>query len=270
MFWLSLVALASANDSSEVAAHTAHVLVPGEVMLGTSGVHLGVLPRVQLSTRPLLTFVGFTNAAVKIQPIDHEVFDLSANAYGVSSWLDGLDLRAGGVGLTSSVTYDPLAFHIGGTLAASGVSGIPDTAPTWLTDLYGEDPFEKLADVSALLGLDPTIEAIWLTLRSALEVRTGRRSSIILLGTQSPWSRASARLVDGNVATPSEETQPPTPSWTATVAWQTRLGPLRLRGGVGASQVPFAWIPQAIAAHARFGGKKRDARDDSESHAPPE
>ena len=160
MHWLFVVGTIPAQASDEVAAHTAHILRPGEVMLGTSGAHLGVFERVQLSTRPFVTVLGLYNAGIKIQPVHHEVFDLSLHAYGLQSWLDGWDLRAGGFGATTSVSVQRASFHFGATSAGIESHGLPETAPTWLKDLYGEEPVAALADRATTFGCHPNLDAV--------------------------------------------------------------------------------------------------------------
>ena len=58
-----------------------------------------------------------------------------------------------------------------------------------------------------------------------------------------------------------EEAMTPAGSWVVSLAWQQQLGPLHVRAGYGLSKIPYAWLPQAVAADLRWGifpERKRD------------
>lgn len=249
-----------------VADHTAQALAFGELMIGTSGVHFGVLPRIQLGTHALPFAAGLPNVAGRAQIIDHPRFDLAVDAGWFGSALDGLDLVSLEGSVTTSLHTGRISTHLGVHTNHFALEGHPTAAPKWVVGMLGEDPLAQVAVAAADANLDTAARVVQTRLRAAVEARLFGKSALVLQGSMavggSSYLRAAADIdgttVDLGPGLPGarmlQEATTPAGSYIVSLAWQQQLGPLHFRVGYGKSRVPYAWIPQAGSLHLRAGG----------------
>ncbi len=268
MMWtllMTTLALAGGEKKQLVGEHSAQTLRLGEVMLGTSGIGVGVLPRVQLLTRATLDAVGLPNGELKVQVLDRPGIDLSVDATLMRSALSGLDSSAYDFGANASLHKGRLSLHSGLHHGSFSMNGIPTESPALVIAIVGTDP---LADASSEYTdlVDAGFEWRATILRGGLELRVLGRSGLLLQGSLAIGGNASVRAattiedttVDVGHALPGIQTfkgsAKPWGSWNVSVAWQQVLGPFHLRAGFGASAVPYAWVTQAFSLQTRIGG----------------
>jgi hypothetical protein len=266
MLTITLSALASAApvDREEVAAHTAHVLPWGEVMVGTSGVHAGILPRVQVGARPLLTALGLPSGSLRIAAVDTAPFDLAVVANGAAGTWPGTQLTVFGAGALGSLDIDRFALHAGASHTRIHAEGVPERSPWWVP-VGDEDPLATMS-TGAGGGVVPVVHGGNTTLRGAGEVHLVGPLSILAQGART-WTTVGASVA-GDLPPELRELSPAIGLegiWTASASLKLELGRVHLRGGAGASNLPFAWLTQAAAAHVRIGGASA-ARLEREAH----
>lgn len=257
------VALAGKPAEPVVADHTAQALSFGEFMIGTSGMHLGLVPRIQIGTQPLVFAVGLPNAAARIQIVEHPSFDLSVDAGWLGSGLTGLDLMALSGSVQTSIHTGRVSTHLALATNRFALEGVPTAAPKWIVGMIGQDPLAGLADMMAEANLETAAQVSQTRLRAAVEARVKPRSSVLLQGSMavagstSFQARATLDQYDVDVgpglpgARMLDEATRPAGSWIVSLAWQQQIGRIHLRAGYGVSKVPYAWAPQAFAAHVR-------------------
>jgi len=268
MMWtllLSALALAGGHKKQLIGEHSAQTLRLGEVLMGTSGIGVGVLPRVHLTTRATLDMVGLPNGELKVQVLDRPGVDVSVDGELLRSTLSGLDARGTGFGANASLHRGRLSLHSGLHYAAYSMNGLPTESPPLVVSLVGSDP---LADASDEYGdlFDAGFRWNAATLRAGVELRVLGRSGLLLQGSLALGGSASVKAattfdgtsVDVGHALPGVDTfkgtTKPWGSWVGTIAWQQVLGPFHLRAGFGASAVPYAWVTQAMSVQMRLGG----------------
>ncbi len=266
--FLSIAALAAEPPAPGlgpvVAEHTAHALQWGEVQVGTGGVHVGLAPRLQLGTRPWVDALGLPNASVRLQLADSENVDLALQGAALTSAMAGLDLLVLGAGGTLSVAVGPIAVHAGGRYNRITGHGLPEAGPQWVTNLVGTDPVAASTSELAALGVTPWLDSATTTVRGALELRLARGGGLLVQGSANVWGASATGAsvtVDGAPMAANidalalvDQYSAPGATWVASVAWQQTIGRFTLRAGGGSSSVPYAWVTQAVAANARFGG----------------
>ena len=81
---------------------SAYVLGHGELLVGTDGVAVGVLPSVQLSTQALLDVVGWFNGGVKVEAVRGRHLSLSVQGAGAAATWGEMQGRHLDVGSTAS------------------------------------------------------------------------------------------------------------------------------------------------------------------------
>ena len=109
-------------------------------MVGTGGLHVGLLPRIQVGTRVVGDAIGLPNLSTRIQIVDHPHFDLAANGAWMGSTLEGFDAMWLSAGVTTSVHIGRFSTHFGLTTARRTMDGYPTASPPWLVSLIGNDP----------------------------------------------------------------------------------------------------------------------------------
>lgn len=268
MYLLTTTALAT-TPQPVVANHTAQSLAWGEVMVGTSGVHVGALPRLQLGTRPWVDALGLPNADGRIQLVETHHLDLALDGSVISSAISGFSLTGLRGGLVSSVHAGRVSVHLGASTSKVRTEGIPDSAPGWVVGLAGSDPLAELSAEAAASGVVPWSEVAVTSLQLATEIEVIPTGGFLLqggtsLGGSSVVSVAGTyedHTIDVGPGLPGVSTlaraMQPAGSWVATLSWQQQLGSVHLRAGAGASATPWAWLSKAVALHVRGGGAKR-------------
>ncbi|MBX2797295.1 MAG: hypothetical protein KTR31_06505 [Myxococcales bacterium] len=265
-----LTSLALAAPRPVVADFNAQALRWGELMVGTSGVHVGLLPRLQVGTRPLAMAAGFPNAGGRFQLFDTPYFDLAFDGSITVSNLQGLSMTGVGTGGMASVHVGRLSVHGGVRSYSLAARGMPEALPEWIVNLVGSDPLAEATTAIADYGsFVPAAHVGAATLRAAVELRVIKTGGLVLQGSTAVGGRADVEAVatvdsyaiDVGPGLPGvsmlDAATGPDGSWVLSVAWQQQLGPLHLRLGWGVSAVPYAWVPQVGAAHFRGGGFKR-------------
>ncbi len=269
MTYLLTTAALATPPQPVVANHTAQALSWGEVMVGTSGTHVGVLPRVQLGTRPWVDAVGLPNADARVQLIDSHYFDLALDGSVLGSTISGLSLTSLRGGVVTSTHLGRASIHLGLGTSSVRSEGMPDHSPDWLVNLVGSDPLAELSAEATAGGVVPTSEVGVVALQSAVEIEVIPTGALVLqggasLGGQSTVSVEGSyedRTLDVGPALPGVSTlqraMDPAGSWVASISWQQQLGALHLRAGWGASAMPWSWLARTVALHVRGGGFER-------------
>lgn len=249
---------------------SAYTLEWGEVRLGLSGIDVGIAPRVQLGTVPLLDLAGVYNLRLKANPL--RVGPLDVAVTGSAAWLPmgGFQGRELGAGTLVSVRVArPFSLHLGAGWMRLDGAGIPSRLPPLIDAVTDVDLEAFAAQARAVLGDDPNrpslfAEGVWV--RAAADVRITRRDTLVLQGAFAPWVHAGAEVAFnedflqgllGDVALGAEKTLGVREVWSASLSWQITLRNLDLRLGGGASSVPLAWIAQANDIAIRAGGRTR-------------
>ena len=254
-----------------VADHNAQALAFGEVMIGTSGAHVGVLPGLQLGTRPWIDLLGLPNLSGRFQVVDTPRFDLAADGSFVVAGVSGWSMTGAGGGVQSSVHLGRGSVHLGLHTFHLASVGLPDRTPTWIASIVGSDPLADLAAQAAAEGIVPEAQVGLVSLKAAGELRVTATGGLLLQGSANVagHSRVSVATdyegfsLDVGPGLPGvqmlDRASTPAGSWVASLSWQQQLGPVHLRAGAGASAVEYAWLGQAAAIHVRGGGfNKRD------------
>lgn len=263
--FLSTLVFAAPAKKQLVGEHSAQTLRIGELMMGTSGIALGMLPRVQVSTRATLDVVGLPNGEVKMQLLDRPNMDVSVDAMLLGSTLSGLSATMWGAGANASLHRRRWTLHTGLHATSFEMSGVPTESPPIVVQFVGSDP---LADLSSDLTdlLDVGVRYNTMTLRAGLEWRVWKRNGFLLQGSMNFGGRANVTAattfegtrVDVGNALPGvnvlRATTRPYGSWVTSLSWQQVIGPFHLRAGAGLSAVPYAWVTQAMSLSMRLGG----------------
>ncbi|MEM6928836.1 MAG: hypothetical protein AAF602_17995 [Myxococcota bacterium] len=268
MIWTLLVsslAFAGGPKKQLVGEHSAQTLRLGEVMMGTSGVGVGLLPRVHVTTRVTLDAVGLPNGEVKLQLLDRPGLDVSVDTMLLRSTLSGFDTSAYDFGANASLHRGRLSLHSGLHHGAFSMSGLPTESPGLVVQLAGTDPLAEVGDEYTDF-VDTSFAWRATTLRGGVELRVLGRSGLLLQGSLALGGQVDIRAattlegttVDIGHALPGvnmiKGSTKPWGSWVASVSWQQVLGPFHLRAGIGTSAIPYAWVTQAFSLQTRIGG----------------
>lgn len=250
---------------------TAYTLEFGEVKVGLAAVTVGVAPRVQLGTVPVMNAIGIYNAHAKANLFRLKGFDAAARAAVHHLPLGGFKgtyIEAGG--LVSQQLHPRLSVHGGAAYTTMTVQGVPDfsKASPLITAVTGDlsqynPPAEFFGDKP------PKIRAEALTIRTAVDFRFNRRDSVVLQGQALLRAAVVTDLGDLEIA----EVLPPIAglnealsfeggfkvheAYVASIAYQATWKQVDLRVGVGISSVPYAWALQSTNLSYRFGGQTR-------------
>lgn len=253
---------------------TAYTLEWGEVKLGLASWNMGVLPRTQIGTVPLLDVLGVFNGNAKINAVRAGPMDLAIT--GNYSGLPREEFQASyaNAGLLASViVLDPWSVHLGasyGVLKATGVPDLSKLSPL-LTGLTG-DEVDAWTLQAAEDQLDLDLRAQVAQVHVATDYRFNRRDSVILQGSAYIWGDLTGGATVAGQDVVSKETLPPILGFQEVVsddaapvkntfvvsgAWQFAWKVVDLRVGVGWSAQPFAWVLQPFDLSFRFGGPTR-------------
>lgn len=257
---------------------TAYALEWGEWRVGLGSVMVGVAPRVQLGTAPVLDALGVYNASAKANLLRLGPVDLAVGgAYYTlptpifyASWAEARS--------TLSVRLaNPWSLHVTGSYVDIRAKGSPDTneeISQWIvTQAAGDDlsgqPESVRAEAEARAATAQTaVDAHGraATLRVATDIRFNRRDSLVLQGSAMLWGALDTDVgsdlppilgLNEALDTSTEERLPIAQTYVASAAWQMQWKRLELRIGGGISSVPGAWLLQSTDLAWRFGGKTR-------------
>lgn len=254
---------------------TAYALEWGEVMLGISGIEVGVLPRVQLGTQPVFDLLGVYNLHAKGNIV--RLGPLDAGLIGQWVHVPLGSFRAGFIGggpMGSWIVTKGFSLHSGLQYGVMTASGIPDKPPALFKAWIDQEQIDELAAAAAEVGLDPKVDASALLLRLAADYRFNRRDSIVLQVNTIAWGQLDSSvgtlevdpLVDQALALVfpyatddfrSSTTVGPTQAYAVTVSYQASFQQIGARLGAGFSADKLSWILQGNDLNYRFWGKTR-------------
>jgi len=251
--------------------YTAWTLRPGELRVGLVDLDMGLLPRLTVSTQPLLDVLRVGNGTLKLGVVD--------NGHGTGLALEGgmYRMRAGDfhldharVGLRGSTHLGHLALHAGGDLSHLQTSGSPDlqALSPLVTQLF--DP-ASLATAQAELLANPVAldsQVSSLTVRGAVELPLSAHHSLVAQGAMVVARQAQtagdmkvvvASLPDSlqaNQLLVSSTNPGEVDSRWASIGWRASWRNLQLRVGIGTSSTPLAWILPSTELSWRMGGRE--------------
>ncbi|MDP2310996.1 MAG: hypothetical protein Q8P18_33560 [Pseudomonadota bacterium] len=238
---------------------TAYTLEWGEVRLGLKNTGVGILPRTQLTTQPVLDALGAPNASVKVNALRAGPLDLSASLDWGMSRDDDLRASFVGAGVTASLQIaKPWSIHGGATWVNAKVEGTPELDA--LAMILGQTSGTQLSDesvelVESKLVLDSHLQV--LTAHAATDIRLNRRDSIVLQGRAVLYEDVDVPVFLERVAPDHAGWVPLTSAYSVSLAWQLSWRNVDLRIGGGLSSVPGAWLLNTVDLAWRFGGPTR-------------
>ena len=241
--------------------------------VGLAGVSLGLAPRVQVGTQPLLDLLGVYNATAKINVLRAGPMDLGLqggiNLLPLGDFL-GSYQSAGLMG--SWVLTEAWSIHGGGQMGFLAMDGIPTKPPALIGGYVPQDSLEKWAAEASESGVDPSVRARGVLVRAATDVRFNRRDSLVLQAQAMTFGSlnatagdipASAReqielVIPGfNGSLETESRFNVLEAYVVTLSYQMSFRRLDLRMGGGSSPSTLAWVLQANDISTRFGGATR-------------
>ncbi|MES2643699.1 MAG: hypothetical protein V4850_29705 [Myxococcota bacterium] len=238
---------------------TAYTLEWGEVRLGLKNTGVGVLPRTQLTTQPVLDVLGAPNASIKVNAIRLGALDISATGDWGMSRDDELSASFLGAGATLSLQIaKPWSIHGGASWVEAKVEGTPelDTLALILGQVSGTQVSpDTVEQAESILVLDGHVQA--LTVHAATDVRLNRRDSIVLQGRAVLYEDVDVPRFFERVAPDHAGWLPITSAYSVSLAWQLSWRNVDLRIGGGLSSVPGAWLLNTVDLAWRFGGPTR-------------
>ena len=266
-------------DSSDFSAYT---LEWGEARVGLLGIGVGVLPRVEVGTVPLLDAIGVWNGSAKVNamrlgPLDGAVLGqfyyapfnsvlqnldagmntgLDGRAVGEALWTSTIQY-AGVGGLLSLQVLRPWSLHGGiyvGRLQAEGMYDLEDLPSVILPGI----------DMDLTGGLDgqlsPRVGAQITSMSLATDVRFNRRDAVVVQFSSMLGARADASLelsetdIIDDVPDGSTRLQlvyaapfPMGSTWAASLAYQLTWRHLEARFGIGAA-APISYTDPTTGA----------------------
>jgi hypothetical protein len=242
---------------------TAYTLEWGELKVGLASIAVGALPRVQVSTVPLLDALKVYNGVVKWDALRAGPVDLAAStAFYVLPLGEFVGSYIAPGAVVSWRVVEPFSLHLGGAWVRIRGAGVPDLTkvPGVLHNLTGAqvDQWDLLSQrVQSGATLD--FRADGATLKLAADYRFNRRDSLVFQFFSIAAGRAS-----GNADVPmlgiGESFDASTgflETWTATLSYQATFKQLDVRLGGGASAYPGVWAIQANDVSYRMFGKTR-------------
>lgn len=246
---------------------TAYTLEWGEVKLGVAALTVGIAPRVQLGTVPVLDVLRVPNANLKWDAVRAGPFDFAGLAsVFVLPRADFQGTFAETGAMASVQILKPWSLHVAGLydwISADGVIDLSTISPMLITD-------QTQSFNEGLKASDFSARANALTVRAATDVRFNRRDSLILYGSAMVWSSLDTQLTSDQQLPPimaldsllgkADKASGPVDiakSYVVSLSYQASWKHVDLRLGYGFSATPFAWVLPATDLSYRFGGKTR-------------
>ena len=268
-------------DPYQQVSYTAYTLGFGEAEVGLGRVAVGIAPRVQLSTNPVLDGIGAGNLAVKADVIRAGPVDFGVETAGYRmADPGGFDARWMKVGGAASVVVVPRwSLHVAGSWNYLSADGLPQSET--LRPLVWSETAQQ--EVDAWLGLaeaqdlDLRIRQALVSLRVATDLRLTKRDSLVLQASGIPFGMASQQttatvrgqtlavppvlqlqelLVDTRGGSASDALAN---SYLLSLAYQASWDHLQFRLGWGTSATELAWLLQTFELGWRFGGRRDGA-----------
>ena len=245
---------------------TAYTLEAGEVKIGVASVTMGVAPRTQLGTVPLLNALGVYNGSLKINALRAGPVDVAlSGTYHRLSMGEFTGSYIGAGGTVSLTLHKNFSIHGGANYTHIHAQGIPDFSQLspMLTSLTKGQLEDVELDPQIFGDETPEIRGEVVTARAAAEVRFNRRDSVILQGSAIIYANTNAELpiippvLNLDKALSHQGKVPVKDTYVASIAYQASWKQVDLRVGVGMSSVKSAWLLQSTEVSYRFGGKTR-------------
>jgi len=261
--------------------YTAYALEWGQVQIGLGAINIGIAPRVQLGTIPLLDAIGSYNLQLKANPLrlgrwDQAIlgsnYKLVSGDWSASWWKIG--------GMTSVQLLEPWSLHVGAPYSELEGDGVPDISSPLAASLMGTtvEELEAIEVAARQEGVSLEIARRIVNIRVATDVRFNRRDALVLQFSGAMWSKDMRDI--GGVDLPPEvsaeiekvefldaffadqQTESVKASMaathTTTLSYQATWKQLEMRLGLGyAPERPAAWLMQAYELSYHFGGKTR-------------
>jgi hypothetical protein len=248
---------------------TAYTLEWGEVKIGVASLSVGALPRLQLTTVPLLDVARVYNGSAKYDFLTVGRVDLAAQGALYRLPAHGFVAQLISGGLWSSVRVaDPWSVHLGLGYDRATARGLPDLSR--LVGILSPSSGEVLEAWTATAreqGIDLDAAGNAIRARLASDVRLNRRDSIVLQAQALVWSKVDAGIDAANVpsvfgldsflSAHQEGFHSPADYYVSSLAWQFAWKRVDLRVGAGLSSIPYAWLLQSTELSIRFGGATR-------------
>ncbi|MFN7145882.1 MAG: hypothetical protein ACK4YP_19050 [Myxococcota bacterium] len=240
---------------------TAYTLEWGEVRVGLGGVGVGVFPRTQVSTLPVLDALGLPNVSAKMNAVRAGGFDLAL----AGTWGGLLDETMEGTYLSVNAAASlrvakPWSVHVGGGWARVTAGGTPRLDALALLmggSGGGVPPRAALSALEEQLSFDLSLSGV--TARVATDVRFNRRDSLVLQAHAVLWSSVDVPPLVERLVEDRTGFVPVTDMYTASLAWQLSWRNVDARVGLGVSSIPGAWLLNTVDLAWRFGGPTRAA-----------
>ena len=254
---------------------TAYSLEWGEVKVGLAKTTMGVLPRVQVGTAPVLWGLNVQNGQTKVNAVRFGGLDLAVEGSYFGIPLDGFtaNYKALGGGMSLQIV-EKWSIHARLNKAWFVLEG----PPSGLLELSGalvSKNAEMDAFVTALEGNDTAAEGLQdgnisvaanaMVLNFATDYRFNRRDSLILQVQAMLSGSASAGMtippilgLDEAFDIETSGTVDASQAYLASLAWHSAWKRWEIRLGAGVSSQPGAWAFQAMDLSYRFGGETRN------------
>ncbi len=254
---------------------TAYSLEWGEVKVGLAKTTMGVLPRVQVGTVPVLWGLNVQNGQTKVNAIRFGGLDVAVEGSYFGIPLDSFtaNYKALGGGMSLQIVEK---WSIHGRLNKAWF--VLEGPPAGLLELSGalvSKNAEMEAFVTALEGNETASEGLndgnisvtanAMVLNFATDYRFNRRDSLILqvqamlsgsatAGATIPPILGLDEAFDIEKSGPVDASQ----AYLASLAWHSAWKRWEIRFGAGVSSQPGAWTFQAMDLSYRFGGETRN------------
>lgn len=240
---------------------TAYTLEWGEVRVGLGGIGVGVFPRTQVSTLPVLDALGLPNVSAKMNAVRVGGFDLALG--GTWGGLHDETVDGDYLSLNAAVSLkvaEPWSVHAGGGWARVTAGGTPrlDALGLLMGGAGGGVPSRAaLSAIEEQLSFDLALSGV--TARVATDVRFNRRDSLVLQAHAVLWSSVDVPPLVERLVEDRTGFVPVTDTYTASIAWQLSWRNVDARVGLGVSSIPGAWLLNTLDLSWRFGGRTRAA-----------
>lgn len=261
-------------DVDHAVEWTAWTLEPGAWRAGIGWAGVGVLPRVMVSTSPVLAALGTLDVAARWNALHFGPVDVAAQWRFDHLALGDLVADSLAVGGIASIELAPTwSVHAGLSYGELHAEGLPTRLPWSLRPLASEELLSGLVATANGLGIDPTVEGKGTLVRLATNLHFNRRDGLAMQASTVLFGELKADLGDDvapEVLDALTWLAPGTaggqialdpvakgPSWVVSVSYTASLGNLDLRAGAGTSATPLAWALQANDIALRGGGATR-------------
>jgi hypothetical protein len=256
--------------------YTAYTLELGEIRIGFTEVGLGVAPRVQIATSPLVYALGAWNVRAKADVVRAGPFDF-AIVGSANGLIDGREFQAfwTRVGGIASVRATKMwTLHAGGGWDHIYARGLPsqNTLRNFAWDEASRADIDTWYDAAKSSNSQLDARQELLSVRAATDVRFNRRDALVLQGSGIAWGAATTHVtavVDGEVielppilgldelVVDAEGASALGATWQASLAYQATFRYMQVRLGWGVSAEPWTWVPNTLDMSWRFGGPTR-------------